>query len=170
MAISFKRTYASTIVVSAPDPMADLCWSTPPPETPGHSLASQAQFQFFTVIKPVQNQERIMGHLGQICLGYICCPSGTGDFQEPKLAEISLWLEDTWIGKNRNKNSEMRVLMLIEYRWTLLERVKEVECEEVRNLRSWTTSNCQIMTGSQFRGSETSHFKGNKKKIRVNHM
>ena len=40
MATSFKRPYASTVVVSAPDPMSGHCQPTPLPETPGHSQAS----------------------------------------------------------------------------------------------------------------------------------
>ena len=43
MATSFKRAYASTVVVSAPDPMSGHCQPTPLPETPGHSQASLAQ-------------------------------------------------------------------------------------------------------------------------------
>ena len=40
---SFRRTPDSTVVSSAPDPTADHCQPTPPPETPGHSQASLAQ-------------------------------------------------------------------------------------------------------------------------------
>ena len=40
MVTSFKRTYARTIRVSAPEPMAGHCWHMPPAETPEHSLAS----------------------------------------------------------------------------------------------------------------------------------
>ena len=43
-ATSFKRTYASTIVFTAPDPMAGHCWPTSPQGTPGPSQASLAQF------------------------------------------------------------------------------------------------------------------------------
>ena len=43
MATSFKRTYASTVLFSAPDPAAGHCKPTPPPDTPGHSQASLAQ-------------------------------------------------------------------------------------------------------------------------------
>ena len=43
MATSFKRTYASTVLFSAPDPAAVHCKPTPPPDTPGHSQASLAQ-------------------------------------------------------------------------------------------------------------------------------
>ena len=43
MATSFKRAYASTVVVSAPDPVAGHCQPTPLPEVPGHSQASLAQ-------------------------------------------------------------------------------------------------------------------------------
>ena len=41
MVTSFKRTYARTAVVSAPDPVADHFW--PLLETPGHSRASLSQ-------------------------------------------------------------------------------------------------------------------------------
>ena len=41
--ISLKRTYARTVVSSAPDPAAGHCRPTPPPETPRGSLASLAQ-------------------------------------------------------------------------------------------------------------------------------
>ena len=44
MVTSFKRTYACTVVVSAPDPMAGPCRPTPLPKTPEHSQASPAQF------------------------------------------------------------------------------------------------------------------------------
>ena len=40
MATSFKRTYAHTVVFSAPDPTAGHCGITSPPETPRHSQAS----------------------------------------------------------------------------------------------------------------------------------
>ena len=40
MATSFKRTFACTVVFSAPDPAAGHCWPTPLPE---HSQASLAQ-------------------------------------------------------------------------------------------------------------------------------
>ena len=47
MVISFKMTYASTalrtLLVSVPDPVADHCRPTPPPETPRHSQASLVQ-------------------------------------------------------------------------------------------------------------------------------
>ena len=43
MATSFKRTYASTVVFSAPDPTAGYCLPMPLPETLGHSQASLAQ-------------------------------------------------------------------------------------------------------------------------------
>ena len=43
MATSFKSTYASTVLFSAPDPAAVHCKPTPPPDTPGHSQASLAQ-------------------------------------------------------------------------------------------------------------------------------
>ena len=43
MATSFKKTYANTVVFSAPDPMAAHCQPMPPPETPEHSQASLAQ-------------------------------------------------------------------------------------------------------------------------------
>ena len=39
----FQRTYASTVVFNAPDPVADYCQSTSPPKTLGHSQASVAQ-------------------------------------------------------------------------------------------------------------------------------
>ena len=41
MVTSCKRTYASTVVFSAPDPIAGHCQPTPPPETPGHSQISR---------------------------------------------------------------------------------------------------------------------------------
>ena len=41
-ATSFKRTYARTVVFSAPDPTADHCQHMPLPETPGNSRASLA--------------------------------------------------------------------------------------------------------------------------------
>ena len=37
MATSFKKTYANTVVFSAPDPMAGLCRPMALPETPVHS-------------------------------------------------------------------------------------------------------------------------------------
>ena len=40
MATSFKRTYARTVRVSAPEAMAGHCPHTPPADTPEHSLAS----------------------------------------------------------------------------------------------------------------------------------
>ena len=40
MANSFKRTWARTVVFSAPNPTAGHCQPTPPLETPGHSQAS----------------------------------------------------------------------------------------------------------------------------------
>ena len=43
MATSFKRTFACTVVCSAPDPTAGHCGPGPPPEAPGHSQASLAQ-------------------------------------------------------------------------------------------------------------------------------
>ena len=43
MANSFKRTYAHTVVFSAPDPMADHCQLTHPLKTPRHSQASLTQ-------------------------------------------------------------------------------------------------------------------------------
>ena len=43
MATSFKRTYAHTVVFSAPDPMADHCQLTHPLKTPRHSQASLTQ-------------------------------------------------------------------------------------------------------------------------------
>ena len=43
MANSFKRTYARTVVFSAPDPMADLCQPTCPLETPRQSQAGLTQ-------------------------------------------------------------------------------------------------------------------------------
>ena len=44
METSFKRTYACTVVVSAPDPMAGCSRPTPLPKAPEHSQASPAQF------------------------------------------------------------------------------------------------------------------------------
>ena len=41
---SSKRTYARTVVISAPDAVADHCQPMPLQETPGHSQASMAQF------------------------------------------------------------------------------------------------------------------------------
>ena len=43
MATSFKRSYACTVVFSAPDPAASHCGPMPPPEIIGHSQASLAQ-------------------------------------------------------------------------------------------------------------------------------
>ena len=43
MATSLKRTYARTVLFSAPDPMAGHCRPTPPLETPRHSQACLAQ-------------------------------------------------------------------------------------------------------------------------------
>ena len=43
MATSFKRSCASTVVFSAPDPATGHCRPTPPPETPGHSQALLGQ-------------------------------------------------------------------------------------------------------------------------------
>ena len=43
METSFKRTYAKTVVFSAPDPTAGHCQLMPLPETPRHSQASVAQ-------------------------------------------------------------------------------------------------------------------------------
>ena len=43
MVTSFKRSHAHTAALSAPDPAAGHRWPTPPPETPGHSLASLGQ-------------------------------------------------------------------------------------------------------------------------------
>ena len=40
---SFRRTYAHTVVFSAPDPAAGLCWPMLLLETPGYSQASLAQ-------------------------------------------------------------------------------------------------------------------------------
>ena len=42
-ATSFKRTYARTVVFSAPDPMAGHCQPMPLLEIPGHSQATLAQ-------------------------------------------------------------------------------------------------------------------------------
>ena len=50
MVTSFKRTYASTIVFSAPDPMVSHCQHTHQLETPGHSQASLAQSLMGTLI------------------------------------------------------------------------------------------------------------------------
>ena len=52
MATSFKRAYASTVVVSAPDPMSGHCQPTPLPETPGHSQASLAQSLVGSLLLP----------------------------------------------------------------------------------------------------------------------
>ena len=43
MVASFKRTYACTVVFSAPDPISGHCGPMPLHETPGHSQASLAQ-------------------------------------------------------------------------------------------------------------------------------
>ena len=43
MATSFKRSYACTVVFSAPDPAASHCGPMLPPEVIGHSQASLAQ-------------------------------------------------------------------------------------------------------------------------------
>ena len=43
MATSFKKTYARTVVFSAPDSLAGHYQPTPPPETPGQSQRSLAQ-------------------------------------------------------------------------------------------------------------------------------
>ena len=43
MATSFKRTYACTVLFSAPDLTAGCCRPTTLPETPGHSQASLVQ-------------------------------------------------------------------------------------------------------------------------------
>ena len=43
MSSSFIRSCAGTATLSDPDPAADHCWSTPPPETPGHWQASLDQ-------------------------------------------------------------------------------------------------------------------------------
>ena len=43
MVTSFKKTYAPTVVFSAPDPMASLSQPTPLLETTGHSQASLGQ-------------------------------------------------------------------------------------------------------------------------------
>ena len=43
MATSFKKSHARTDTLSAPDPEAGHSQPTPPPETPGHSLASLGQ-------------------------------------------------------------------------------------------------------------------------------
>ena len=43
MVISFKRTYASPVIFSAPDPTAEHCQLMLPPEIPGHSQTSLAQ-------------------------------------------------------------------------------------------------------------------------------
>ena len=50
MVTSFRRTSDSTVVSSAPDPTADHCQPTPPPETPGHSQASLAQSPVGTLL------------------------------------------------------------------------------------------------------------------------
>ena len=43
MVTFFKRTYAQTLIFSAPDPMAGQCRPMPPPEPPGHSQGCLAQ-------------------------------------------------------------------------------------------------------------------------------
>ena len=43
MGTSFKRPPASTAALSAPEPAAGRCWSTPLLETPGHTRASLGQ-------------------------------------------------------------------------------------------------------------------------------
>ena len=43
MATSFKMSHAHTAALSAPNPASGRRWPTPPPETPGHSLASLGQ-------------------------------------------------------------------------------------------------------------------------------
>ena len=43
MAITFRRSCAGTIALSAPDPLAGHCWPTPLPETPGHLQESLGQ-------------------------------------------------------------------------------------------------------------------------------
>ena len=43
MVTSFKRTYASTVVLSAPDTATGQCQPMPQPKTPGHSKANLAQ-------------------------------------------------------------------------------------------------------------------------------
>ena len=48
--VTFKRAYARTVVFSAPYPMASHCWSTSPPETPGHSQASLVQSLFGSLL------------------------------------------------------------------------------------------------------------------------
>ena len=50
MVTFFKKAYARTVVFSAPYPMAGHCWSTSPPETPGHSQASLAQSLFGSLL------------------------------------------------------------------------------------------------------------------------
>ena len=42
MVACFRRTYASTLFFSAPDPAAGHTQAMPLPETPGHSQASLA--------------------------------------------------------------------------------------------------------------------------------
>ena len=44
MVTFFKRTYARTVVFSAPNLMSGHCWPMPPLETPEHSQASLAQY------------------------------------------------------------------------------------------------------------------------------
>ena len=44
MVTSFRRTYARTVVFSAPDPRAGHCQPLPQLEISGHSQASLAQF------------------------------------------------------------------------------------------------------------------------------
>jgi len=55
MVTFFKRTYAQTLIFSAPDPMAGQCRPTPPPEPPGHS----------------------QGHLGQSLVGSLLLSPGS---------------------------------------------------------------------------------------------
>ena len=43
MATSFKRSHASTAILSAPNPSSGHCPPMPPPETPAHSWASLGQ-------------------------------------------------------------------------------------------------------------------------------
>ena len=43
MVTSIKRSHACTVTLSAPNPAAGHHQPTPPPETPGHSLASLGQ-------------------------------------------------------------------------------------------------------------------------------
>ena len=43
MATSFKRSHAFTATLSTPNHASGHCRRTPPPETPGHSLANLSQ-------------------------------------------------------------------------------------------------------------------------------